>query len=96
MAALFARVLLLRHCRVLLSNAPSHSTALILLSDQIAQINRTTFYYMQDDGTGGLTSILRTRKVSDLAELGGSELARVSDLFYYFEDAIRIGKKRAL
>ena len=77
----------------LLSNAPGHRNRAHSCSrDQIAQINRTTFYYMQDDGTGGLTGILRTRKVSDLAELGGAEL-RVSDLFYYFEEAIRIEKR---
>ena len=73
---------------------PATATALILLSDQIAQINRTTFYYLQDDGTGGLTGILRTREISNLAELGGRELARVSDLFYYFEEAIRIEKRQ--
>ena len=73
---------------------PATATALILLSDQIAQINRTTFYYLQDDGTGGLTGILRTREISNLAEIGGGELARVSDLFYYFEEAIRIEKRQ--
>ena len=73
---------------------PATATALILLSDQIAQINRTAFYYLQDDGTGGLTGILRTREVSNLTDLGGAELARVSDLFYYFEEAIRIEKRQ--
>ncbi len=72
---------------------PATATALLLLSDQIAQINRTTFYYLQNRDQGGLAQILDDRERPALEEIGGSELARVHDMFVFFEEAIKTHKR---
>lgn len=71
---------------------PATATALLMLSDQIAQVNRTTFYYLQNRDDGGLMQILEERSLPDLDSLGGAELARVYDLFSFFETAITAHK----
>lgn len=72
---------------------PATATALLMLSDQIAQVNRTTFYYLQNRDDGGLVWILEQREIPDVDGIGGTELARVHDLFSFFEVAIKAHKR---
>lgn len=65
------------------------SAALLLLSDQVAQVARTTFYYLQNAQHEGLAGQLRTREAPAEAQIGGAELIRPHELFAFFEDAIR-------
>ena len=67
---------------------PSASISLILLSDQIAQVNRTTFYFLQNRGEGGLAEYLECTSIKDSSDIGGNELLRVNNLFSFFEQAI--------
>ena len=41
---------------------PATAASLLLLSDQIAQVNRTTFYYLQNQNEGGLAVRLTTAR----------------------------------
>ena len=72
---------------------PATATALLMLSDQIAQVNRTTFYYLQNRDEGGLIQILDGREISSADDIGGFELTRVHDLFSFFGTAIRADKR---
>jgi hypothetical protein len=68
---------------------PATATALLMLSDQIAQVNRTTFYYLQNRDEGGLAQVLDQRHLPSTVEIGGDELVRVHDTFRFFEGAIK-------
>jgi hypothetical protein len=72
---------------------PATGTALLMLSDQIAQVNRTTFYYLQNRDEGGLAEILSQREIPEREGIGGAEMARVHDLFAFFEGAIKAHKR---
>ena len=72
---------------------PSTSAALLLLSDQVAQRARTTFYYLQNKAQHGLAGCLEERAAPDEAEIGRSELVRLHDLFPFFEEAIQESKR---
>jgi hypothetical protein len=71
---------------------PATSAALLTLSDQVAQENRTTFFYLHDRQANGLLSILTSRDVPSAESLGTGELVRVHDLFEFFAQAIRLKK----
>ena len=73
---------------------PATASALMLLSDQVAQRARTTFYYLQNRENGGLLSHLERREVTSEVEIGSKELIRVSDIFAFFKDAIRESKRK--
>ena len=68
---------------------PAASIALLMLSDQIAQVNRTTHYFLQNREEGGLAGVLDQRQKPSLDEIGGAELLRVADLFPFFEQPIK-------
>ena len=71
---------------------PSATAALLTLSDQVAQENRTTFFYLHDRQANGLLSILTSRDVPALESLGTGELVRCHDMFEFFAQAMRIKK----
>lgn len=73
---------------------PATSSALMLLSDQVAQRARTTFYYLQNKENGGLAAHLEQREVASVTEIGSKELIRVNDIFAFFKDAIRESKRQ--
>jgi len=78
---------------------PLHPTTvmvLLLLSDQIAQANRTTFYYLQNREEGGLSRLLTERTLPATADIGGSELVRINDLFHFFEQPLRSREARLM
>lgn len=75
---------------------PTTSSALMLLSDQVAQRARTTFYYLQNRDNGGLASQLMKRNVDNVIDIGSKELIRINDLFAFFKDAIRETKRQLL
>jgi len=75
---------------------PATSSALMLLSDQVAQRARTTFYYLQNRENGGLASQLERRNVNNVMDIGSTELIRISDIFAFFKDAIRETKRQLL
>lgn len=75
---------------------PATSSALMLLSDQVAQRARTTFYYLQNRENGGLAAQLEQRFVPDVSAVGSNELIRVNDLFSFFKEAIRETKRSLL
>ena len=74
---------------------PAMSTALLMLSDQIAQVNRTTFYYLQNRDDGGLAQILEQRDVPKIDDIGGCELVRVHDLLGFFEGRCKTHARNA-
>jgi hypothetical protein len=75
---------------------PATSSVLMLLSDQVAQRARTTFYYLQNRENGGLAAQLEQRTVTDISAIGSNELIRVNDLFSFFKEAIRETKRPLL
>lgn len=75
---------------------PATSSALMLLSDQVAQRARTTFYYLQNRENGGLASQLERRIVDNVLNIGSKELIRINDIFAFFRDAIRETKRQLL
>jgi len=75
---------------------PATSSALMLLSDQVAQRARTTFYYLQNRENGGLAAQLEKRSVPNDTSIGTRELIRVNDLFDFFKEAIRETKRSLL
>jgi hypothetical protein len=75
---------------------PATSSALMLLSDQVAQRARTTFYFLQNRENGGMAAQLEQRTVPDLSSIGSRELIRISDLFSFFKEAIRETKRSLL
>lgn len=72
---------------------PGTSISSILLSDQIAQANRTTFYFLQNTQEGGLAGYLENTEVPNANDLGSSELMRMHHLFTFFEQAIEESKR---
>ncbi|HBJ34340.1 MAG TPA: hypothetical protein DDZ51_06170 [Planctomycetaceae bacterium] len=75
---------------------PATSSALLLLSDQVAQRARTTFYYLQNRENGGLASLLEKRRVENVMNIGSQELIRINDIFAFFREAIRETKRQVL
>ena len=72
---------------------PAAASTLLLLSDQIAQVNRTSFYFLQNRQEGGLAGQLERRDLPDIPDIGGAELIRVHDMFPFFEEAVRERKR---
>ncbi len=68
---------------------PATAATLLLLSDRIAQVNRTAFYYLQSREDGGVASALEKRKLPAPEEAGGQELLRVHDLLPFFAEPLR-------
>ena len=69
---------------------PATAAALLLLSDRIAQVNRTAFYYLQSREDGGVAGALEERPLPPAEEAGGQELLRVSDLLTFFAEPLRV------
>lgn len=67
---------------------PATASILLRLSDYIAQVNRTAFYYMTDKRTG-LFAHLREKEMPDREDIGSTELIRPHELFMFFEDALK-------
>lgn len=72
---------------------PATATALLLLSDQIAQINRTSFYYLQSRQDGGFAGELERREAPGYEDIGSAELMRVHDMFLFFKQSISERRK---
>jgi len=72
---------------------PAAATSLLLLSDQIAQINRTSFYYLQSIQDGGFAGELGRREAPQYEDVGSSELVRVDDMFSFFKQPISERRK---
>jgi hypothetical protein len=68
---------------------PATSASLLLLSDRIAQVTRTAFYYLQSREDGGVAGTLESRPLPPVDEAGGQELLRVSDLLPFFSDPLK-------
>jgi len=68
---------------------PAAASVLIMLSDRIAQVNRTAFYFMHDKDNGGVAGQIEDRQLPEQASIGSTELLRVSDVFKFFEQAMR-------
>ena len=68
---------------------PATSSSLLLLSDRIAQVNRTAFYYLQSREDGGVAGALEGRTLPAADEAGGIELLRISDLLPFFSEPLR-------
>jgi hypothetical protein len=68
---------------------PATSASLLLLSDRIAQVNRTAFYYLQSREDGGVAGALETRPLPAAEEAGGADLLRISDLLPFFSEPLR-------
>lgn len=69
---------------------PATAATLLLLSDRIAQVNRTAFYYLQSKEDGGVASALEQRLLPSPEEAGGAELLRVYDLLPFFSEPLRL------
>jgi len=67
---------------------PATASILLRLSGNVAQVNRTAFYYMVDK-TNGLYAQLNEREMPSREEIGSSELIRPHSLFAFFEEALR-------
>jgi hypothetical protein len=67
---------------------PATASILLRLSDKVAQMNRTAFYYMADK-TNGLHAQLGEREMPSREKIGSSELIRPHSLFAFFEDALK-------
>ena len=68
---------------------PATSAALLLLSDRIAEVNRTAFYYLQSREGGGVAAALENRPLPSIDEAGGRELLRISDLLPFFSEPLK-------
>lgn len=68
---------------------PATASSLLLLSDRIAQVNRTAFYYLQSREDGGVAGALESRPLPPVGETGGGELLRISDLLPFFSEPLR-------
>lgn len=68
---------------------PATSASLLLLSDRIAQVTRTAFYYLQSREDGGVAGTLEGRPLPPVEDAGGQELLRVSDLLPFFSDPLK-------
>jgi hypothetical protein len=71
---------------------PATASILLRLSDNIAQMNRTAFYYMADK-TNGLHAQLREKEMPSREKIGSSELIRPHELFPFFSEALQENKK---
>ena len=72
---------------------PSATIALLLLSTEIAQRERTTFYFLQNQEEYGFTGYLQETIIPDHEYIGSNELMRIFYLFDFFEEAIQTEKK---
>ena len=72
---------------------PSTAATLLQLSDRIAQVNRTTFYYLQDLNEGGFAGALTKCEAPPADDIGSTELLRVNDLFHFFEQSIKESRR---
>lgn len=68
---------------------PATSASLLLLSDRIAQVNRTAFYYLQSREGGGVAAALENRPLPAIDDVGGQELLRISDLLPFFSEPLK-------
>lgn len=68
---------------------PATSASLLLLSDRIAQVNRTAFYYLQSREDGGVAAALEHRALPAVDDAGGHELLRISDLLPFFAEPLK-------
>jgi hypothetical protein len=68
---------------------PATSASLLLLSDRIAQVNRTAFYYLQSREDGGVAAALENRSLPAIDDAGGQELLRISDLLPFFSEPLK-------
>lgn len=68
---------------------PATAATLLLLSDRIAQVNRTAFYYLQSREDGGVAGALEKRLLPSPDEAGGPELLRVPDLLPFFAEPLQ-------
>lgn len=68
---------------------PATAASLLLLSDRIAQVNRTAFYYLQCREEGGVAAALESRPLPPPAEAGSGELLRISDLLPFFGEPLK-------
>lgn len=68
---------------------PATSASLLLLSDRIAQVNRTAFYYLQSREDGGVAWALENRELPAVDDAGGGELLRISDLLPFFLEPLK-------
>jgi hypothetical protein len=73
---------------------PVATTALLLLSDQIAQQNRTTFYYLQNETEEGALAHIKKTDMPSIDDIGGPELLRIHNIFPFFNIAIKENKRR--
>ena len=71
---------------------PATAASLLVLSDQIAQVSRTTFYFLQNRSEGGLSGYISATDVPAKDAIGSVELMRPNQLFRFFEQAIKDGK----
>ncbi len=67
---------------------PSSAIVLLVLSDKIAQQNRTSFYFIQNRDSNGFAWFLENVDVPLKNEIGSTELMRIHHLFDFFEQAI--------
>ena len=67
---------------------PATASILLRLSDNIAQMNRTAFYYMADK-TNGMYAQLAEKKMPSREKIASSELIRPHELFPFFEAALQ-------
>jgi len=68
---------------------PAAASVLLMLSDRIAQVNRTAFYFMHDKDNGGVAGQLQDRELPAQTKIGSTELIRVHEMLQFFEQAIR-------
>ena len=68
---------------------PATAAASVLLSDRIAQVTRTAFYYLQSREDGGVAGRFDERPLPSPDEAGGDELLRVPDLLPFFSEPLR-------
>jgi len=74
---------------------PATATVLLNLSDAVAQVNRTAFYYMVAKEKGFLAAI-NEKQLPDIKEIGSSELIRIHELFLFFEENLKENSKELL
>lgn len=72
---------------------PAAAATLLQLSDKIAQVNRTTFYYLQDVSEGGFAGSLSSCQAPDPDSIGSTELVRVNHLLHFFEQSIKESRR---
>lgn len=73
---------------------PATAATLLVLSDRIAQVNRTAFYYLQSREEGGVASALERTILPEIMEAGALELIRVPELALFFAEPLREKEKQ--